>query len=261
VHSLDLETADGLRLESVVHPAARRPGVGSVVAAHDLTLDLDQGGMFMRLAERLSVVGFDVLRFSFRGHGGSQGAQRDVTVAGQVLDLRAATEHVRDQYGGPTSIVAVGLAAVAVLTSLADLGFEPSGLALWAPVLDPRATFVEPTLRWGVDNLGPQARQRLDQDRFVLIDGEFELGRKLFDEMGRLRPDQVFLSSRVPALVAHGDHDDVASPDVARRLAGSRLNCHFHPVWGADHGFDDRAHEDVVLDVTTSWLTARHPPR
>lgn len=254
MQSLDLETADGLRLEAISHPASRRPRVGAVVAAHDLALDLDQGGMFMRLAERLSVAGFDVLRFSFRGHGGSEGAQRDVTVAGEILDLRAAAEAARDQYGGPMFLVAAGLAAVPILTSLADLGFEPGGLALWAPVLDPRSTFVEPALRWGVDNFGSDARQRREHDQFVLIDGEFELGRQMLDEMGRLRPDQALLASGVPTLIVHGDRDDVASHAVARRLSDSRPECRFHSVRGAGHGFDDRAHEDAVLDVTTSWL-------
>jgi alpha-beta hydrolase superfamily lysophospholipase len=35
---------------------------------------MDEGGMFVRLADRLAETGFSVLRFSFRGHGKSGGA-------------------------------------------------------------------------------------------------------------------------------------------------------------------------------------------
>jgi alpha/beta superfamily hydrolase len=51
---------------------------------------MDEGGMFVRLADRLAAKGFDLLRFSFRGHGHSGGTQIGLTIAGEMLDLQAA---------------------------------------------------------------------------------------------------------------------------------------------------------------------------
>ena len=47
---------------------------------------MDEGGMFVRLADRLAAEGFTVLRFSFRGRGKSAGSPRGVTIAGELLD-------------------------------------------------------------------------------------------------------------------------------------------------------------------------------
>jgi pimeloyl-ACP methyl ester carboxylesterase len=92
------------------------------------------------------------------------------------------------------------------------------------------------------------------------VDGEFEFGAAMLGEMARLRPDEGLLASRVSALVVHGDRDDVASHDLSRRLAGLRVDCRFHSVVGADHGFAARGDEDEVLAVTASWLGECHLP-
>jgi predicted alpha/beta hydrolase len=72
MRTLDVVSADGVFLDAVLHPAKADP-VGTVVQAHGITVDKDEGGMFVRLAETLSDRGFDVIRFSYRGHGKSGG--------------------------------------------------------------------------------------------------------------------------------------------------------------------------------------------
>ena len=105
--------------------------------------------MFVRLAERLAAAGFDVVRFSFRGHGGSAGTQRGVTIAGECLDLQAVIEWVRGRFAGPILIVAASFGAVSTLLSLPWLTEGVHRLVLWNPVLDLRHTFLEPELAWG----------------------------------------------------------------------------------------------------------------
>src|SRR5512139_821266 len=74
VKRMVLASGDGMRLEAAVHRHAGA-AAGAVVLAHGITVDMDEGGMFVSLADRLSEAGFGVLRFSFRGHGGSAGTQ------------------------------------------------------------------------------------------------------------------------------------------------------------------------------------------
>ena len=94
--------------------------------------------MFVRLADRLASEGFAVLRFSFRGHGHSGGTQRGVTIAGEMLDLQAATELALRGYGPPLRIVAASFGAVSTLLSLPYLRERLAALVLWNPVLDLR---------------------------------------------------------------------------------------------------------------------------
>ncbi|WP_162240329.1 alpha/beta fold hydrolase, partial [Nocardia arizonensis] len=93
-----VHSADGVRLDTALHPASSDAARGAVLLVHGITVDMGEGGgMFIRLAEQLAAAGFDVMRFSFRGHGDSGGTSRGVTVAGECLDLQAAVEIVRER--------------------------------------------------------------------------------------------------------------------------------------------------------------------
>ncbi|HEV7931091.1 MAG TPA: hypothetical protein VGP70_02015 [Actinomadura sp.] len=47
-----------------------------------------------------------LIRFSFPGHGNSEGTQPGVTIAGEMLDLQAAVERVAKTCPVPLSILA-----------------------------------------------------------------------------------------------------------------------------------------------------------
>ncbi|MGH3449436.1 MAG: alpha/beta hydrolase [Haloechinothrix sp.] len=143
---VDLVSVDGLRLDAALHPATSST-VGVVIQAHGVTVDKDEGGMFVRLAESLAATGFTVVRFSFRGHGASQGTQEGVTIAGEMLDLQAAVELVRREHIEPVSIVAASFGAVPLTLSLAFI-HDLRSIVLWNPVLDLHRTFLEPELPW-----------------------------------------------------------------------------------------------------------------
>ncbi|WP_190812839.1 alpha/beta hydrolase [Saccharopolyspora pogona] len=233
-------TSDGVRLETAWHQG----GADAVVLAHGITADLAEQELFPILADRLAAAGFSVLRFSFRGHGRSEGRPRDMTIAGERLDLRAAVESV----GRPVSVVASSFGAVSTTLSLGELPID--SVALWQPVLDLRRTFLEPEL--------PRGRQlyydlsSLQQRGFLDIEGRFELGARLFEEFAELDPRAAFLASDIPALVVHGDVDEHVSYEVAHEVAARRPRTDWHRVRGGGHGFRDVERE--VIDVTVSWL-------
>lgn len=255
-----LASVDGIALEAAVHEPAGGDRVGIVIQAHGLTADMDEDGMFVRLADRLANEGFAVLRFSFRGHGKSGGTQRGVTIAGEMLDLQAACELAFRDYPAPLSIVAASFGAVSASFSLSYLRDELTALVLWNPVLDLRRTFTDPELPWGLSNFGPVQQRSLSERGFLLVDGEFELGWVLFTEFRRYRPLECFEATRVPALVIHGDRDTYVSYDIARSAA-DRPGCTFHAVAGSEHGFDSREHEDEAIEATARWLVWQHTGR
>lgn len=237
-----ITTVDGLRLESVRHGSGP-----AVVLAHGITADLDEQGLFVHLAERLAADGFSVLRFSFRGHGRSDGAPHETTIAGERLDLAAAVAAA----GGQVSVVASSFGAVSTTLSLRELPLVSA--VLWQPVLDLRGTFLTPSL--------PRARalygdkRPLEETGWLDIEGRFQLGRRLFEECAEADPLAAFLASEVPALVVHGDADEHISFTVARDAAARRPRTAWHPVAGEGHGFCTSGRE--VVDVTARWLSAR----
>lgn len=216
--------------------------------------------MFVRLAEQLAAAGFEVTRFSFRGHGKSGGTQRGVTIAGECLDLQAAITFVRYRLVRPVSIVAASFGAVSTALSLSWLGDTVHRLVLWNPVLDLRHTFLEPELDWGTENFGADQQKQLQDKGFLSVDGEFELGRVLFCEFAHYRPLDYFLASRVPTLIVHGDHDAAVSYEIAAGAATIRSDTTLHTIAGSDHGFDSREREDEAIGATVRWLVEQAVP-
>lgn len=255
MQELELVSIDGIRLGAALHPSLMHRTGGVVIQAHGINADMDEGGMFVRLADRLAQVGVRVLRFSFRGHGGSGGTQRGVTIAGELLDLQTAVEYVSERFTGPLSIVAASFGAVSTSLTLPWLSDRLDRLVLWNPVLELRRTFVTPELPWGKRNFSPEQQRLLLSQGFLVMDDEFEVGRVLFQEFHHYRPlDHFMAERRVPVLVVHGDQDSYVSYDIARAAASAHGNCEFHTVIGSDHGFDSREWEDEAIEVTVKWL-------
>lgn len=248
---------DGIELDTAVHrpaPGAAAPR-GTVLLVHGITADLDEGGAFVRLAERLSRRGLAVVRFSFRGHGDSGGGTRGVTIAGEMLDLEAVAAYAAERLPGPMTLVAASFGAVATGLSMPWLGPRLARLVLWNPVLDLRRTFLEPELPWGLANFGPTAMKALAETGQLPLGGRFTLGRVLFAEMERHRPIAAYAAAvGPPALVVHGDRDGYVSFDIARQAAAAVPGWEFHPVPGADHGFHSPEHEAEAIEATTRWL-------
>jgi pimeloyl-ACP methyl ester carboxylesterase len=240
-----ITTSDGVRLDSAWHPG----GPSAVVLAHGITGDLTEQGLFVTLAEKLVAAGFSVLRFSFRGHGASEGRPRDMTVAGELLDLRAAVL-AAGVAGGPVSVVASSFGAVSTTLSLAALPVR--SVVLWQPVLDLRRTFLEPELPRGIKLYSD--RSSLPELGFLDIEGRFELGAPLFEEFTRLDPRAAFLATGQPALVIHGDADEHVSHEIARTTAAARPGTDWWSVPGDGHGF--RRHGPEVIAATVHWLAS-----
>jgi uncharacterized protein len=241
-------------LDAALHRPVSAP-VGRVLQVHGITADLDQGGMFERLAIQLASRGFDVLRFSFRGHGRSSGEQRGVTIGGEMLDFLTAYDYLEDVAGGESAVVAVSFGAVPTSLVLNTLPRPPRALVYWNPVLDLHDTFLEPTLPWGHRNFGDHIRASLEAHGYVDVEGVFELGPTIFAEMSNYDVRAAFVSSDIPALVIHCDEDSYVSYAVAQDASRQRPNTQFETVRGSDHLFDGREREDAAIDPTCDWLS------
>ena len=51
---IKIRSIDGIELDAVIHPRMGHTPLGCVIQVHGITADMDEGGMFVRLAERLA---------------------------------------------------------------------------------------------------------------------------------------------------------------------------------------------------------------
>lgn len=253
-----IPSMDGIALDVSVHSSCAAEHRGIVVHVHGITATKDEGGLFVRNAEQLCDAGFSAIRFSFRGHGASGGTPRGVTIAGELMDVQTVVRYAADRWSGPLFVVAASFGAVSTVVSLDALSPLVSGLVLWNPVLDLRATFLAPTLPWGVRNFNSDRQAELRKTGVLTMDNGFEINPILFQEFEIYRPDIAFTDSDIPALVVHGDRDAAVPYSVAHDLATRRARTQFHQLSGANHGFGDIESRDGALRITRQWLLARN---
>lgn len=251
--ALWLQSRDGMVLRATLE---RVDGArGCAVLAHGITGDRESDGLFTALALRLRNEGVASLRFDFRGHGESDGAQEAVTIRGEVADLRASLERARDEVRTPLALVASSFGAIAGIECLRDEG-DVRCAVLVNPVLDPRRTFLEPELPWAKASFSPEALQAARDRGFLLLDGRFRVGAELLREMGEAAPFRGYRTLEMPTLVLHGDRDSYVPFGITEAHGPPNDASRFVAVRGGEHGFPGAAREPVVREMV-AWI-ARH---
>jgi alpha-beta hydrolase superfamily lysophospholipase len=231
---------------------------GVVVLAHGITATKEEDGVFTALAEALAHHGFHSLRFDFRGHGESGGAQEDITIMGERKDLAASVEYARSRSPLLLGIVAASFGAVSACC-YAESSTDVSCLVLWNPVLDLRKTFLEPELPWAQQSFNPQGFVFLKQHGYLLLDGHFKIGQQLIEEMKHQRPYECLSRLQIPVLTLHGDQDTYVSYDVSCQYGKPNSRSQFVTVPGSEHGFGPIQDRDFVISRTVEWFLKNMP--
>ncbi len=213
-----------------------------IILAHGVTGDLDRP-VVADTAAALNAAGFDTLRFSFSGNGGSEGDFRDSTITKEIADLGAVIDAVASFH---PKIAVVGHsmgAAVAVMRA----AFDPRISALVS-----LAGMVE-TKRFAETEFGDV----IPGEGCMWDDPDCPLSHAYMDDLCKTVVSTLPAAKqvKVPWLVVHGTADDVVLPADSQSIADSRKDAvTVHWIEGADHSFNDPAHKLALTRAVTGWL-------
>ncbi len=228
-------TPDGFRLVGL--KATPMNPKGWVVLMHGITQDKNEfGGFYVDLARRLNRGDFGTFRFDFRGHGESSGTSMDISIAGDVIDIKTSLRQIPRLDGFPLAFIGTSFGSGPAVIAASRTKGAVSCLTLIAPVLDYRRTFLKPETPWAQEWFNLKALQALPSKGYIMLDGH-KLSPRLIQEFRELRPVVSLAKSRIPSLIIHGDRDSMVpysvSAEIARRIPQVRL----HTLRGTDHGF------------------------
>ncbi|MGI9001004.1 MAG: alpha/beta hydrolase [Pseudonocardia sp.] len=250
----EIVTSDGHKLHYVYSPASS-DSVGDVLLAHGITSDLDEHeGLFIKAAEYFVNRNLNVLRFDFRGHGASSIAQEKADISGEILDISTASKKLKELTGKNQIVVGCSFGAVSGSQLVADAQDDMVvAFALWNPVLDVRATFVDPGTTWSKNSINEKSLAELDAGvvSYLMLE-DFRLGKCMVNDIRRTRLPVLLRSINVPILAFHGDLDDIVPIDLTRKAFGERTNAELRTLVGAGHGFVD--YQSQVIEETTIWM-------
>lgn len=209
-----------------------------VLMSHGITVDKNEwGDFYVDLANQLYRKNFASLRFDFRGHGESQGAEEDITIMGELLDIKASAQKIFERRNDKISIISTSFAAgPAILYAIQNKG-RVKCLALLSPVLDYFATFIKPTTIWGKETFNDQSFKHLEEKGYILLDGEFKLGAKLIEEFKVIKPYELLREAKCPVLTIHGNRDTMVPYRISKKYGAPNEKSEFVTLNNADHGF------------------------
>jgi len=252
-NKITFNTTDGLSLTGIWH-LPEEESTRVIVLAHGITVDKDENGIFIQLADRLVQKGFVVFRFDFRGHGESKGKSVDMTVMGEVEDLESAIEEVKKK--GYTTIGLLGASFGGGIATLYASKHQKDivALCLWNPALNYDHTFLNPTSPWVRDQKEHMRKDILEKGWTTLGSKNFVIGKALFDDMARLKPFEALKNITIPTLFLHGTNDTKVSFEDSKEYINLLSNGKLVIFDGAEHGFHKDWETKRALDETVAFF-------
>jgi pimeloyl-ACP methyl ester carboxylesterase len=240
------ETQDKLNLSGIFDIPEKAKNF--VIMAHGLGMNKDEwNNLHFRISQDLNMHQIATLRFDFRGHGDSEGSMKDMTVAGQLLDLHAAVNEVQKKWKKPVAFLASSFGAPPVIYYASIHPEDINSIALLNPVLDYDATFLNPVVEWAAESFNKDGYKHLSENGYLMLDNN-QLGAKLITEFKLLKPFQTLSTLKCPVLTIHGDKDSMVPYAVAKKYGEPNRHSNFIPIKKADHGFVDWEDEEGTND-------------
>lgn len=231
----------------------------AIVLVHGITVNKDEGGIFVRTAKKFCEMGYTVLRFDFRGHGESEGKSIDLSVKGELSDLNEAINFIKNRGFDTIGILAASFGGSIAPMFVAKNKYIKT-LVLWNPILNYDNIFLKPISQWGIKYFsGKNFLAKIEKQGYITDRKGFKIGKKLFDEMKNIKPYEGLKDVSCPLLVIHGDKDTtVPYEDSKRYYKLARGISKFETVKGAEHGFHERgkrfSREKKVIQLSIDWF-------
>lgn len=227
IDDLEIRSQRGFVLRASLHRPSIR-AAGALIVCHGM-LSSRQSPKHVAVCERAAKHGWAALRFDFAGRGQSQGEPADLTVSGEVEDLRGVLAEVRSRGFARPVLVGSSLGGtVAILTAASD-----REIGALVTVAAPAALPERPRAAWGADSAVTEA---------------FFTDAKRHDVLAAAR------LVACPWLVIHGEADEVVSSSNAHKLcrANSKTELVLRP--GADHRFSRLEDRDWLVRAIVGAL-------
>jgi uncharacterized OsmC-like protein/alpha/beta superfamily hydrolase len=238
------------------------PGVGGDMLAARLELPADTPRAYVlfahcftcgmnvfaarRIAERLTDLGFTVLRFDFTGLGASEGDFANTNFSSNVGDLVQAAAWLRSRHRAPELLVGHSLGGAAVLMAAGQIA-EVKAVATNGAPADPAH----------VAHLFDGARSEIETEgeaKVSLAGRTFRIQKQFLDDLETHKLDEAVRAMHKPLAVFHSPIDQI----VGIENAGAIFRAAKHPksfisLDTADHLLSDRADAEYAATVLAAW--------
>ena len=234
----------GDKLVGVMHHAANHQIDGAVILCHGMESNRNSEKLIL-LGRQLAQRGILALRFDFSYVGESSGRFEDITYSGEVEDLRAAYELMRNRCGGKIAIFGSSMGGTVALLFAAR---EPQVAAL-ATLAAP----VHPEI-FPKRVLSPAGLERWRKRGYTRFNGQ-RLNVTLLKDLQSLNVPSAARRIHCPVLILHGDADEVVPLAEAYELHDCLMNAKKLSIQkNGDHRLSDPIIMQRAMGEALDWL-------
>jgi uncharacterized protein len=262
-----VRTLDGLHLAASVVVPDETPERG-VVLVHGGGVTREEGGFFTRLAVGLAEAGVASLRFDLRGHGDSEGRQKDLTLATILNDIRVALRSLEELTGASRlSLLGASFSGGVCAYYAAKRPAELDRLVLLNPQLDYKYRTIDSREYWHDEQLDDVTAEQLQVQGYIQFTPTLRHGYPILNEVFWFEPLAVLGEIEAPTLLVHGTKDTFVPIELTRAaLPRFQAEHRLVEIEGSQHGF--AVHDDpkylnpqsqewqaFVIRTVADWIT------
>ena len=246
----------GQQLIGMLHtPDQVRVPCPAVVFFHGFTgTKAEPHRIFVKTARKLTSLGFYAFRFDFRGCGDSEGDFTEMTISGEISDASRSIDVLTTIEGVDANRIGVlGLSmggCVAACVSGQDARVKST--VLWSPVSDEPPDLLQTMLGAYANRPNPA------DEAFVDFWNGNTVGRAFFEELPHIKPSKQIQAFSGPLLILHGDNDETIPVIYGKRyyelMKDRDALTEIEVISQADHTFNAKAWEDVVITRSINWF-------
>ncbi|MEM7380710.1 MAG: bifunctional alpha/beta hydrolase/OsmC family protein [Bacteroidota bacterium] len=198
------------------------------------------------IGKALTSQGFGVLRFDFTGLGESDGDFADTNFSGNVEDLVAAADYLRENYEAPTLLIGHSLGGAAVIFAASEIASVRALATIGAPS---NPTHLKHLLRSGIDQIEAEGKAVIN-----LSGRDFTIKKQFLDDLESKSLPEVAQLLRKPLLIMHSPQDSTVEIKNAEEIyVAARHPKSFVSLDGADHLLSKKEDSVYVGKVISEW--------
>ena len=225
-------------------PADRHPH-NFVLFAHCFTCNKNLLAV-RNIGKALTTNGFGVLRFDFTGLGESEGDFSDTNFSGNVSDLIAAADYLKENYSAPSLLVGHSLGGAAVIFAASEIPSVKALATIGAPS-DP--VHVKHLLQSSISQIQAEGQAIVN-----LSGRDFTIKKQFLDDLETKSLPEVARSLRKPLLILHSPQDSTVEIKNAEEIyVAARHPKSFVSLDGADHLLSNKKDSTYAGEVIAGW--------
>ena len=198
------------------------------------------------ISKALTNNGFAVLRFDFTGLGESEGDFSDTNFSGNVEDLVAAADFLKENYSAPTLLIGHSLGGAAVIFAAQDIPSISAVATIGAPS---NPVHVQHLLQTGLDEIQSKG------EAVVNLGGrDFKIKKQFVQDLQEHALPKVAKNLRKPLLILHSPQDTTVEIKNAEEIyVAAHHPKSFVSLDGADHLLSNKKDSVYVGEVISGW--------